>query len=134
MLKVNWRPDGRELRKFGVTLIVGFGVIGGIARAAGHPTVAAWMWGVSTAAGVLALAVPRAALPVYWAWMGIGFVMGSIVSRLAMAVIFFGIITPLAFVFKVKGRDALGLKKKREGGYWTEHPRIDDPKAYDHLF
>jgi Saxitoxin biosynthesis operon protein SxtJ len=133
MLEINWTPDSRELRKFGVAIWIGFALIGGAFRFSGHGTTALWMWGSAAAVGALALAWPRAALPFYRVWMGIGFVMGSVVSRLAMVLIFFGVLAPIGLLFKLKGRDALGLKKQGES-YWTEHPRIEDPSYYDHLF
>jgi hypothetical protein len=135
MLKVNWKPDVRALRAFGWTLMIGFGLIGGAVRLWGNPAAAPWIWGVAGGAGLLAVALPNASLPFYWVWIGIGFAVGSVMSRVVMAVIFYGVLTPLALFFKLKGRDALALNRKPEGGsLWTEHPKIDEASYYDHLF
>ena len=108
-------------------------VRGGLLWLRHHPTAAIRVWSISGAVGLLALALPRAAMPFYWLWMGLGFVIGSVMSRVVMAVIFYGILTPLGALFRLRRRDALRLKKGGET-YWVQHPKIDDPSYYDHLF
>ena len=43
-------------------------------------------------------------------WIKLGELLGLFISPLAMALIFFGIITPLSFFIRILGKDLLNLK------------------------
>lgn len=120
--------------QFGVTILIGFTIIGAVFAVTGRFLIGAAMGGAAGAVCVLSILAPRAARPIYWLWMGMGFVMGTIMSRLILLAIFYAVLTPLAMVFRLMKRDALGLKKPSTPTYWKPHPKISDPTAYDHLF
>jgi len=124
MFPINKNPSAKELRVFGLVLMAGFGLIGFFVRRAGHPEAAAWLWGVPAAVGLLALAAPPLSKPFYWAWMFLGMALGAVMSRVVMSVIFFLVLTPVALFFRLKGRDALGLKPPQKDSYWSPHPEI----------
>ncbi len=129
----NWHPNKTELRTFGAVLILGFGCIGLLISWKGNNPLAQRMWSISAAVGLLAILFPGLAKPFYWIWMGLGYVVGSIMSRIVLAIIFFGILTPLATVFRLAKRDVLRLKKKPQESYWEDHPMLNK-KTFDHLF
>src|SRR6185295_11452068 len=131
--KIKRNPTAKDLREFGWVILIGFGILGGIAYYRGHPTSALWMWRISGAIGLLALAWPMAAKPFYWAWMGLGLAIGAVTSRIVLAVIFYGIFTPIAFFFRWRGRDALQLKRPEGTTYWNPHPEIAK-ENYRHTF
>lgn len=54
--------------------------------------------------------VPRIITPLYKAWVWLGEKIGFVISRVILALIFFGIFTPLGLAFRLFGRDILGLK------------------------
>ncbi len=54
--------------------------------------------------------VPKLATPIYKAWLIFGELMGFVISRSILAVIFFGIFTPLGACFRLLNRDILGGK------------------------
>ena len=56
------------------------------------------------------LATPSLATPLYKAWLTFGNIMGFVISRIILALIFFGIFTPLGIIFRILKRDILGLK------------------------
>ena len=56
------------------------------------------------------MAIPNIIVPLYKAWVWLGEKIGFVVSRVILALIFFGIFTPLGLVFRLFGRDILGLK------------------------
>jgi len=123
--KINWKPNHAEIRQFGWVLWAGFALIGGFIWWKGYHDTAKIIWSVTTAISLLALLLPSAAKPFYWVWMGFGFVMGSIMSRVVMGIIFFGLITPIALVFRLKKRDELRLRQEpSRDTYWNEHPVI----------
>lgn len=133
--KINWKPSDKEIRTFGLTILIGFGVIAGIFLLRGSAKAAVWIFSCAAGVALLSWTVPPAAKIFYFVWMGFGFVIGSIVSRIVLALIFFAVITPVALFFKLIGRDALFVKKKsfRADSYWQEHPKIEDKSYYEHL-
>jgi hypothetical protein len=132
---VRWHPSIAELRKFGLVLIVGFGILGGLFLWRGKPHVAHWLWIVGGGVGVWALLLPRWSVWFYRVWMSLGVVIGAISSRIVMTAVFFVIITPVALFFRLKGRDALTLKKpSNPESYWIKHPEQFDESYYKHLF
>jgi hypothetical protein len=54
------------------------------------------------------------------AWMKLGNLLGKIVNPLVLGVIFFVIITPVALVTRILGRDELRLKKQTGQTYWID--------------
>ncbi len=133
--KINWQPSNTDIRKFGKTVLIGFLIIGALFFWRGRRPVAEIMVGVSAVVAVLSYAVPALAKPFYFVWMGFGFVMGSIMSRVILAIIFYAIISPVALVFRLIGRDELKRKKTSSATtYWEDHPKITDPEYYEHLF
>ncbi len=63
---------------------------------------------------------PTLVSPLNKAWMFIGFVIGKIISPLVLGAIFFLLITPLAIILKISGRDELNLKNKSVNSYWRD--------------
>ncbi len=53
-------------------------------------------------------------------WYKFGLFLGSIVSPIVLAIIFFALLTPIALIIKAMGRDYLKLKKKSVNSYWVE--------------
>jgi len=134
--RINWNPNNKDLRIFGLTLIIGFGLIGGLFFWRESLTVAKWMWMGSIGIGGLAILAPPLSRPFYFLWMGLAFVMGTIVSFLILSLIFYGIITPVGMMMRLIGRDALLRKKEatKKQTYWHKHPDMIDKKIYDRLF
>jgi len=133
--KINHQPARKELRNFGFVLLVGFGVIGFLLRRHGKLDLALGLWSGSAAIAFLSFAAPALARPFYVLWMTIGVAIGFVTSRVVMTVIFYAVISPVAFFFRLSGRDALRLKKSLKGNstHWSPHPKIEI-KSYDHLF
>lgn len=73
------------------------------------------------AAGFASTAMLRPALltPLNRAWMALGVALGMIVSPVVLAILFFGIFTPLALLLRLFGRDELRLRRSPAGAsYW----------------
>jgi hypothetical protein len=65
------------------------------------------------------LCPPLLALP-YRGWSAVAHQIQRVVSTLIMAVMFFGILTPLAIFLRLLGRDMLGVKRQPSlGSYWV---------------
>jgi hypothetical protein len=125
-------PSTRQLREFaGLAL----GVFGALAL---------WNWfgrgeggwaGVFAALalgiGPLGLVWPRAVRPVFVGWMILAFPIGWLISNAVLAVVYYGVVTPIGLVFRIRGRDP--LRRQRPDGvntYWTAKPSVRDPARY----
>ena len=53
-------------------------------------------------------------------WIKLGELLGLFISPLVMALIFFGIITPLSFFIRILGKDLLNLKYSNAKTYWIK--------------
>jgi hypothetical protein len=53
-------------------------------------------------------------------WFQFGLLLGKVVSPLVLGVMFFLLITPVALVTRLLGRDALLLKKRSVISYWVD--------------
>ena len=53
-------------------------------------------------------------------WFKFGIFLGKIVSPLIMAIIFFLVVTPIAFIMRIIGKDLLNLKFNNKKTYWIE--------------
>lgn len=73
-----------------------------------------------------ALISPAILTPFNQAWMTLGKLMGLVISPLVLGAMFFLLITPIAVVGRLTGRDSLRLKKT-EGSHWI----IRDPAGPD---
>jgi len=59
-------------------------------------------------------------LPFNKLWMGLGFLLGMIISPIVLGAIFFLIFTPIALITKLIGRDELKLRNKTKETYWVK--------------
>ena len=81
--------------------------------------------------GLLGLLWPRMIRPVYVGWMILAFPIGWTVSQAMLAVMFYGLFTPIGLLFRLIGRDP--LHRARRGDletYWSPKPSADDPRRY----
>lgn len=67
-----------------------------------------WPWIIFAALAFFALVAPMALNPVYRAWMRFGLLASRITTPLILGLVFFLMISPLGFVRRMFGRDALG--------------------------
>lgn len=132
--EINFDPDDRELRIFSLLWLVGFGVLGGLAAWRGSVWAPA-LWGVAVAGAAIGLISPRTVKPVYVAWMVAAFPIGWAVSLALLALVYYLVFTPLAFVFRLAGRDALGRRFDRDADtYWVRRPPTPGVERYFRQF
>lgn len=122
LVKINWHPDVKELRKFGLVVLIGFAIIGAVFFFTAKTTSAYYLWGIGALFGFSGLTGTVIALPFYFIWMGFAFVVGNIMSRLIMLLVFFVVVTPLGVIMRLTGRDRLKLKKSNASTYWEDAP------------
>ena len=52
-------------------------------------------------------------------WFKFGLLLGQIISPVVMGIIFFLVVTPIAFIMRILGKDVLRLKKSNNS-YWIK--------------
>jgi saxitoxin biosynthesis operon SxtJ-like protein len=115
-----WRPRNHRLRQFAIiwtlfTLCLAIRCCWPNVR-----IVPAALLSLASILGVVAWFRPQIIRPVYVSWMVAAFPIGWMISHLLLAILFFGLLTPLALLLRISGRDALGLKWQcKTASYWT---------------
>jgi uncharacterized membrane protein len=125
----------RALRNFGV-------VVGGVFVVIA--TVIAWRRGWSleglplvfgVPGGLLVVAglvVPSGLRRIYLGWMTLAVVMGYVMTRLILSVVFFLLMVPIGLALRLAGKDLLRLRRKPAGeSYWL--PRSEDAPLAERL-
>src|SRR5262249_34148448 len=100
---IPWTPASRTLRQFAGLWLLVFGTIA--CRHAWHGASGlAISFGVlALVVGILGLLVPQTVRPIFVGWMVVAFPIGWMVSRVVLALIWYGLFTPLAVVFRLVG-------------------------------
>src|SRR5438552_13816838 len=104
---VDWSPNSAALRRFSVSMLVGFAVIGGIVwlrtHSLGKPAVL-FAVGLTLALAAIIPGIGRLAyLAVYLPTSLLGFV----ISQVLLTLFFFLVVTPLAVILRSIGKDLL---------------------------
>jgi hypothetical protein len=58
--------------------------------------------------------------PLNLLWFKFGILLGKIITPLVMALVFFGLVTPIGLAMKLFNKDLLRLKKKKIKSYWIK--------------
>jgi hypothetical protein len=133
MMPVNRNPSASDLRWFGILFVVFAGLVGGMAawRHRAIVTEAEVIWAVGVVVGLLYFAVPPLQRPLYVGWMYAVFPIGWTVSHALMAVIYYGVFTPIGFVLRSTGRDTLDKGFDRSArSYWVRYTPQRDVGRY----
>jgi len=103
-----------ELRKFGFIfsglLVFLFGLLLPWLL---HNTIRVWPFYIGMPVALLATVWPAALRPLYVVWMKFGAVMGFINTHIIMSALFFGMFVPLAWIFKLLGKDPMARKLEK---------------------
>jgi Saxitoxin biosynthesis operon protein SxtJ len=123
-----FQPTDRLLRQFSVIWIVFFSSVAAWQAVVNHRYILAGALSLlAITVGPVGIAFPRLIKPIFLAWMTLAYPIGWVISHITLGVVFFLLFTPLAIVFRLMRRDALGLKRNSDApSYWTlKSPPID---------
>lgn len=140
-ISIDWKPDRRKLREFALISLAAFAIIGtviawrsGSFQGSGKWTAPLIAWSLS-AWGLLGALVPALAKPLYTGLMAAAFPIGWVVSHLLLGLVYYGLFTPLALIFRLLGRDPLRRKLDRAApSYWIETEPAAAPAGYFRQF
>jgi hypothetical protein len=78
---------------------------------------------------------PRALIWPNKAWLALAEALSFVTTRIILAVVFFGIVTPIGLVKRLFGWDPLQRRAAPAGSYWKPYgERQRDPRHYEKMF
>jgi hypothetical protein len=107
-------------RSFGLLFAVVFAALGVYRVFWGAGDFVYGWFAASVVVGFLALFLPRLLAPFNTLWLLLGELLGRVVSPLVLGVIFFGLLTPIAVITRLFGRDELRLRRHSVSSYWVD--------------
>ena len=85
--------------------------------------------------GAVAIFSPKLLAPFSKAWMKFGDLMGKVISPLMLCVIFYCMLSPVALVTRLFGRDEMRLKRRDTLTYWIDRtPPGPAPDSFNNQF
>jgi hypothetical protein len=133
VFSVNRKPARSELCKFGLTVLIGLGIIGGLLwwrlgpadvgqlGLTGGRIAAIVLWIVGVLVGLVSLAAPRLGRYVYVGWMTGAAAIGLVVTPILFTILFI-VVLPVFSLIRLG--DPLRLRKSKRKTYW------EDPKPH----
>jgi hypothetical protein len=110
--------EGSSDRNFGLVIAAVFLLVALGPLRHGH-TPRWWALAVAAVFALVALAKPALLARLNRLWMKLGILLGKIVSPIALGILFYGVLTPLAVVVRLTGKDPLRLKlDSGADSYW----------------
>jgi len=117
-------PNESELpsdRKFGLLFVIVFLILAGYGYLSDWTTQSIGLCiAISFILALITTIAPKILAPLNKAWLKLGLLLGKIVNPIVLGIIFFGLLTPVAIVTKLFGRDELRLKLQNLDSYWIE--------------
>jgi hypothetical protein len=132
-------PSATTLRQFAGLWLLFFGGFGLWHLAHGRPSEGELLsFGtvllLVSVAGLPGLIWPGLLRPVFVGWLMAVFPIGWLMSRALLTALYFGLFTPLAAFFRLRGRDALQLRPITVDSYWQPKPQPKEVRSYFRQF
>jgi len=129
------KTDPGHLRKFGLTMGVALAIFGGLFFWRDH-TAAPYLFILAAAFLLLAALAPKALKPVQTVWMTLAIVLGWVMTRVLLIIVFFVGITPIAFIARVVRKRFLALRFEPDReSYWEKRePETRGMERYESQF
>jgi hypothetical protein len=132
-MRLKLKEIPREWRKFALVWTIAFTVAIVMFRKRGYLSpnavkAAAAVVAIFFASGMLA---PRAMRIPYRGVMTISFHIGQAIGRVMLTLFFFLLLTPMALLLRLLGKDLLHLKKTPAQTFWRKAP---EPASHDRMF
>jgi len=145
LVEINFNPDTKTLRQFGVIAFVGFGILAALAHyeklifsfglgGARMPVVTTFV-ALGSIALLFSLIFPRANRILYVGLTLLAFPIGFVLSYVIMGTLYFLIIGPIAVVMRLFGRDSMhrGFDPNAPT-YWSAASPPRDKESYFHQY
>lgn len=137
LIEANWRPDGEQLRSFGIVALVASAALSAALYLLKGLAIK-WVMSI-LAAGAVIFLLSRVSLQltrmIYVGLMAAALPIGYVISFVLLASFYFLLLTPLALFFRLIGRDPLSRKfDPTVDSYWLDHHPSEKPERYFQQF
>jgi hypothetical protein len=131
----NIKGDKTDWKKFGITMGVILTIIG-LFMLWKKNNYYDYSLSLAAAFFITGLILPALLKPVYKAWMALSVVMGFIMTRMIMVIIFYLIVTPLGLIASLTGKEFLDMKiDKSVKSYWIVREKtLKEKSDYEKQF
>ncbi len=129
---IPFQPTTKVLRQFAAAWLFFFLALGAYQYLARHHVALGLaLVGIALVIGLPGLIRPRAVRWLFVGWMVVAFPIGWLLSLLMLLLMFYGLITPVALVFRLRGRDLLGRKRPAAGAtFWLPKHTPQNVRSY----
>jgi len=118
-LKKHAQPTGGSDRSFGIMFAIIFGLLAIVFRLRSNPELQQLIFAIlSVSTFLITFIKPSILAPFNRWWMKFSLLLARIISPMVLGVLFFVLISPLATVLRLFGRDELRLKTKNLVTNW----------------
>jgi len=131
----NIKSEKSDLRKFGITIGVILFIIAGFLFWKEKESFQILLnFGVTFC--ILGIAIPFILKPIYWVWMIFATIIGWIMTRVILSLMFYAIITPIGFILRLFGKQFIELNwNKTDSTYWKYRTKsIFEKEDYEKQF
>lgn len=117
------RNEKKDLRQFGATLAVILLVFGLIHFLKHRLVLSLWFFGIGSTALFAAILIPMILKPVYAVFLKVAHAIGWFNTRALLIIIYFILVTPIAIIMRICGKDLLHRKVDKDAAtYWIKKP------------
>ena len=115
----NIQSEKSDLRKFGITIGVILLIIAGFLFWKEKESFQILLtFGITSC--ILGIAIPFILKPIYWVWMIFATILGWIMTRVILSLLFYIIVTPIGLIPRFFGKQFLELRwDKSKESYWN---------------
>ena len=110
--------SNKDIRSFGITIGIILFIISGLLMYSNKESYQIIAIIASTFIG-LGFIIPTILKPIYFVWMIFAAILGWVMTRVILSVVFYLIMTPIGLITKLLGEDFLALKKIESDSYWN---------------
>ena len=125
----NIKGDISDWRKFGMTMGIILAVMGFYLLWKGR-NYSEYVFILAAAFLITGFIFPSVLKPVYKAWMVVAVMMGFMMTKIIMVIIFYMIVTPIGIIASIIGKNFLDMKiDKKAKSYWMVRKTVRTEKS-----
>mgnify|MGYP000246455963 CR=1 FL=1 len=125
----NIKSTKKELKKFGYSVGGVLLIIGITSHFLGGGS-SIYFTSIGILLAVLGLSLPEVLLPLQKIWMVLAVVLGFVMTRVILSILFYIVIAPIGFVGRIFGKDFLDEKiDKTKSSYWNYRKKNEYDKT-----
>jgi len=115
----NIKSEKSDIRNFGITLGIILLLISGFLFWKEKESYQIFS-GIGITLSLIAIAIPSVLKPVYWMWMIFATILGWIMTRVILSILFYIVFSPIGLILRLFGKQFIELQWNKESStYWN---------------